>query len=95
VIYFVRAGDQGPVKIGHVEDPATMEHRLSALQTGNPVELYIAAEMPGDPDEERMLHRHFAEGRMRGEWFRADTPGLRELISDAVQREALRLWEAC
>lgn len=87
MIYFIRADHGGPVKIGYVADEFGLDGRLSSLQVANADELYVHAVMPGDTAKERELHRRFAEGRIRGEWFRADTPGLRDLIFDCVMRE--------
>jgi hypothetical protein len=87
VIYFIRATHDGPVKIGYVTDEYALDGRLSSLQVASPDELYVDAIIPGGRDLERDLHVRFAEGRIRGEWFRGDTPGLREFIFEAVQRE--------
>ncbi len=91
MIYFVQAGQRGPVKIGYVEHPSGMDRRLDSLQIGNCEQLYLVTSLPGGLDREREFHRRFAEGRLRGEWFRWDTPGLQELMYDAVQAEALQL----
>jgi hypothetical protein len=59
------------------------------LQVGNPEPLHISALMWGDIHTERALHARFAEGRLMGEWFRRDTPGLQELITEAIGLEYL------
>lgn len=64
-VYFI--GNARTVKIGVASDPA---QRLADLQVGNPRRLSVIAEMPGDERYERILHEHFAELRIRGEWFR-------------------------
>ena len=69
MIYFIQAGEGGPVKIGHGEDP---EARRKALQTGNPAELRIIGTHPGGAREEEMVHAALAEWRIRGEWFEPD-----------------------
>jgi hypothetical protein len=90
MIYFVQSGDSnGPIKIGYVDNETFLPQRLGLLQTGNPEILYAVATMPGDLGIERALHERFVAGRIRGEWFRPDTPGLQEFIYDAVQTEAL------
>lgn len=91
MIYFVQAGQRGPVKIGYVESPNMMDQRLRFLQTGNPEPLYVVTSLPGDLVRERELHAQFAEGRIRGEWFRWETPGLQDLIAEGVEAEALQL----
>ena len=86
MIYFIQAGDRpGPIKIGYTEgDPKT---RLARLQTAHAVPLYLIATMPGDMAREKRLHARFAKGRMLGEWFRHDTPGLQDLLSAAIHFE--------
>lgn len=89
MIYFVHAGEsEGPIKIGYVRSSDMMPRRLRFLQVGNAEPLHLLALMPGDRDHERRLHRQFVEGRLCGEWFRWDTPGLRGLVSEALEAEA-------
>ena len=85
MIYFLQAGVAlSPVKIGYTAD---IDQRRKTLQAGNAERLYIVASIPGDEQCERRLHERFANGRLLGEWFRPDTPGLQELISDAIHFE--------
>lgn len=84
-VYFIQAGDGGPIKIGLADDP---DARCAFLQVGNHEDLVLLAVRPGSMTDERELHSRFAAGRLRGEWFRADTPGLRAEIHRAVQIEA-------
>lgn len=88
-VYFIQAGEHGPIKIGVATDP---EHRRQMLQTGNSADLILRAAIPGSGHGalklERKLHDRFAAGRMQGEWFRPDTPGLKTAIAKAVQVEA-------
>lgn len=86
MIYFIQQGTDGPIKIGFAAD---CERRLDALQTGNPHDLHLLAVMGGDINREKELHQRFAEGNLRGEWFQPDTPGLHELVFQAIQEEAL------
>lgn len=65
-VYFIQAGE-GPVKIGWALDP---KKRLAELQTGCPSELRLIGTWPGDRELEKSAHQHFAEHRLRGEWFR-------------------------
>lgn len=86
-VYFVKAdGPESPVKIGLSNDPDT---RVKTLQAASPERLYVIATMPGDAWVEKRLHERFAEGRLGGEWFRRDTPGLDDLIGDAMHFEGL------
>jgi hypothetical protein len=80
-VYFVQVGDDGPIKIGTAMRP---QKRLMGLQGANPKKLHLRAFIQGGRREERVLHDRFADGRIRGEWFRADTPGLAEVIERAA-----------
>jgi hypothetical protein len=67
-LYAIQAdGDDGPIKIGVTNWPAT---RIVTLQQGNAAELRGLAAWPALREEERMLHAEFAHARIRGEWFR-------------------------
>lgn len=68
-VYFIRAGDDGPIKIGRAVYP---RRRMSELQVSHHETLTILAIMPGGEDVEASLHRQFASLSLRGEWFRAD-----------------------
>lgn len=83
-VYFIQAGDDGPVKIGIAADP---QKRLDEMQIGNHADLVLIAYRPGGLQMERELHARLASGRIRGEWFAADTPGLKEEISLAIDIE--------
>jgi hypothetical protein len=66
-VYFIQAGEGGPIKIGCAVDVA---RRLSVLQTGSVEPLKLLCDFEGGPNEERRLHRLFAADHLRGEWFR-------------------------
>lgn len=66
-VYFIQAGEGGPIKIGLTED---VTKRVAALQTGNPEKLAVLLTIPGGPKEERRMHRMFSYARITGEWFR-------------------------
>jgi len=66
-VYFIRAGEEGPVKIGWAVDP---QQRLAVLQTAHHEELVLLRVLDGEQPEERQLHRRFGPHRIRGEWFR-------------------------
>lgn len=65
-VYFARAVDGGPIKIGRASSP-TM--RLAQLQAMSPVPLEIIGLCRGGSLEENHLHRKFAKQRQHGEWF--------------------------
>lgn len=68
-VYFIRAGDSGPVKIGRAIDVAG---RLAELQTAHYEVLHLIREVEGGAAEERWFHRHFHVLRIRREWFLFD-----------------------
>lgn len=67
MIYFIQAGDGGPVKIGFAED---IRKRFCQLQIANHEELRLIGAMPGGLTHEHRLHEQFMEDHIRGEWFR-------------------------
>lgn len=67
-VYFIQAGEGGPIKIGFTTgSPAA---RLASLQTGNPYPLKLIAAVRGAVEVETELHGRFGHLRMVGEWFR-------------------------
>jgi hypothetical protein len=75
VTYFVRLGDDGPIKIGKTFD---VEARMKKLQTGVPAPLKVLRVVKADV--ERDLHQRFAHLREHGEWF-TPAPELLDFIS--------------
>lgn len=66
-VYLIRAGEDGPIKIGHGKNPAA---RRSHLQGGSSQTLILLGILPGSKPEEQELHRRFDSDHIRGEWFR-------------------------
>lgn len=66
VVYLIRQGVTGPVKIGVAKD---VVKRLRQLQTNQPVPLRIIRVLEGDVAVERALHARFSALRLKGEWF--------------------------
>lgn len=66
-VYFIQAGDGGPVKIGC---SCSVPERLSVLQIGNAEPLRVLATTPGAFAEEHRLHALFKSDLISGEWFR-------------------------
>jgi hypothetical protein len=64
--YIVRAGENGPVKIGWADD---VPSRLATLQTGHYETLTVIREVDTWWQSEAEFHRRFASHRLRGEWF--------------------------
>ena len=79
IIYLIREGLTGPVKIGTAQN---IEQRLSALQTGNPRELHLIGILPEGHKQEQELHTQFASCHIRGEWFALNTSEVKELLNN-------------
>lgn len=67
VVYFLQAGDDGPVKIGFTKNLGT---RIEDLQCGRSERLRLIGHRPGGRQEEKALHLRLAAHRLRGEWFK-------------------------
>jgi hypothetical protein len=67
IVYFIQAGEDGPIKIGTTTGWA--ETRMAAMQTGCPQKLRFLCYVPGGPDVEARLHGRFSSYRLQGEWF--------------------------
>lgn len=65
--YFVRRGNDGPIKIGRAKSIAK---RVSQLLVSSPDPLVLLAVVPQE-DAESIMHDRFATDRLRGEWFAA------------------------
>lgn len=67
MIYFLRAGNGGPIKIGYAAD---VEKRIAGLQTASHEPLELMGMVEGSPSYEKEIHQRLAAYRLRGEWFR-------------------------
>jgi hypothetical protein len=65
-IYFIQAGEAGPIKIGIAKNVAA---RRTAHQTSNHEQLHVRADIPGTIVTEAYLHHFYAREHRRGEWF--------------------------
>lgn len=68
-VYFVQAGENGPIKIGIATN---FEIRLRDLNVSNPCEVKVLALIRGNKKQERALHKRFAHLHIKGEWFRPE-----------------------
>lgn len=66
VLYFVRSGEHGPIKIGRTSN---FEIRLKTLQTGSATTLQTVAVFDRLGWQEAIWHRAFGSARIGGEWF--------------------------
>jgi hypothetical protein len=82
-VYFAQCGVGGPVKIGFTNN---IERRISTLQSGCPIPLRVIGVIvrAGEIDES-ILHDHFEDCRMHGEWF-WPSPGLLDFVRDHTFR---------
>lgn len=67
-IYFVQAGEGGPVKIGFAQD---IKLRMNKMRSDNYEMLRLVAAFVGGVDDERALHNMFAAHHKHREWFYA------------------------
>jgi len=67
-IYFVQAGESGPIKIGFSDQD--VDGRIATMQTANAETLHLRALIRADISLETDLHSVLGEDRMQGEWFR-------------------------
>ena len=67
-LYFIRAGKDGPIKIGRSVSPRS---RLAQLQTASPHQLHLIGVLRGAGAQECEWHGRYAFFRMAGEWYEA------------------------
>lgn len=65
-IYFVQAGEGGPVKIGFARD---IKLRMNKMRSDNHEPLHLVASFVGEVADERALHEMFAAHHKQREWF--------------------------
>lgn len=65
-VYFIQAGENGPIKIGFAVDP---RERRDNLQTAHYETLMLLGATPGGLIRERELHHLVRASRIRNEWF--------------------------
>jgi hypothetical protein len=65
-IYFIQAGNNGPIKIGFSRNP---QNRLIALSEYSPFPLRMVAQIEGTFGDEGKLHKRFSQYKIKGEWF--------------------------
>lgn len=74
MIYAIQPENEPAVKIGYTT--GSLQKRLTWLQVGNHKRLELLGAIPGDWKTEQGLHKTLAPCRIRGEWFRLETPVL-------------------
>lgn len=68
-VYFAIAPDTMLIKIGQAKD---VDKRISALRSSSPCEIRLLTKVRAYGDLEFFLHKHLAQSRAHGEWFRPD-----------------------
>ena len=91
-LYFIQAGENGPIKIGVTDN---IEKRLVTLQTGNYEKLKVIFTFETEEPEEsrkweRIFHRQFRHQRLNGEWFRPDKYLLENI--EQLKKGTLSAW---
>lgn len=71
-IYLIRDCDTGLYKIGRAKNPRERLRQLIKQDTllPRPNNFSLVEAWWGKAEDERILHRHLADVRIRGEWFR-------------------------
>lgn len=82
-VYFIQAGEGGPIKIGF---SLNVKARMAGLQTGRTEKLKLLLTLPGTKVDEARLHDKFGRFRIQGEWFKPDPAVLKSI-------EVLRAWK--
>ncbi len=81
-VYFIKAGNKGPVKIGLGREPI---QRLNQLQTASWEELRLILILRGGgAGVEQHLHERFKNEHIRGEWYQF-TGLIAEFYADCVR----------
>jgi hypothetical protein len=75
-IYFVQAGESGPIKIGISTNPRA---RIRTLQSSNYEELRPLLVGIAYPGQEQKIHASLAHLHVRGEWYRSERPVFEEI----------------
>jgi hypothetical protein len=69
VVYVMRQGDAGPIKIGFCASAANLPGRVRDLQTGAAQRIEVLGSVAGSIRQERLCHQRLSERRLAGEWF--------------------------
>jgi hypothetical protein len=85
-VYFIRAGETGPIKIGYTAK--SPKRRMGDLQTGSPQPLSLLLVVKGDVAYERKMHLKFQAARSHGEWFRPTRSLIRYIEYRKARQEA-------
>ena len=77
-IYFIQAGENGPIKIGEAYN---IRERLKQLQIGNHLKLYLIGEIQNVPRMvEKEIQNKFKKYHLRCEWYKPDIKNELEIV---------------
>lgn len=66
MIYAIRCGSDGPIKLGRATNPIS---RMAELQTAHHRPLNLLAAVKWEDNVEPWLHKFLEDDRLNGEWF--------------------------
>lgn len=80
MIYFMREGDDGPIKVARAKDPHA---RLMKLQPGHSTQLHVIARFPGGLHREKLIHRELAAYAQGAKWY---SPAAADAVAACIAR---------
>ena len=90
-VYFARAGNNGPVKIGYTS--GLLINRIHNIQSSNAEDLVVLREYPkGTLEHEKFFHRKFEKSRIAREWFKYD-PEIAIFLGDLSDFDRMTLFQ--
>lgn len=92
--YILRAGENGPVKIGFTsrQEPYRVAKRISGIQTGNHELISIVRILEGGADLERALFVRFAHLHLHRSWYLYDDAMCGDLGAPDWHKRDLIYW---
>ena len=88
MVYFIQAGNNGPIKIGVSSVP---QMHLDRLQQGNHEELRLIAEIPGERSLEQKVQADLKAFELERKWFHATNEVL-DYIKKIQEEPLVILW---
>ena len=88
MVYFIQAGNNGPIKIGVSSVP---QMHLDRLQQGNHEELRLIAEIPGERSLEQKVQADLKAFELERKWFHA-TDEVLDYIKKIQEEPLVILW---
>lgn len=92
MIYFIQAGDSGPIKIGYTGKP--IEQRMYNISVACPYDIHLVKLFDGGEGHESYLHILFAPFNHRRDWFYPVRQILEFNERDLLDRSVPGFWRA-